>query len=411
MSRGGNSAGGRGTEPVDFTFYVGLMATYESGMFFPIVDERGEVRSRSIAGGAVNIGAYGSHSWRRSSVGVDYRGDYRHYPAMRFNNGSDHAIGIEYRNIVTRRWEIAARQMGGTTTRPIGGFTAPTFIATDYISAPLNEIYNNRFFYSQTALNASYRMSARTSAGFSGGLFRTHRQSRALVNTNGYTATAGISRLITRTTSVGVGYNYMKFQFPRIFGGSDIHGGSLMMERSFGRYAGVSLSGGMYRLETLGTEQYALRPEIAAILGRATGTRVLHRVNYMSQATASVFYRRRQMSYNAGYSRGAVPGNGVYLTSQNEVVSAGVSYSGVRRASFGANTAYSRMNSLFNTTQKFTALTAGGGFSYNIGHGMNYTSQFDWRRMNAGETILSRSGWVVSMGFAYSTSRFPLSLW
>jgi hypothetical protein len=412
MSRGGNAAGSRGSEMVDFTFYAGVNAAYESGIYLPVINGQGVAEVQDFYNVGVNVGVYGSHQWRRSSLGVDYRGDYLHYPGRTYMNGSNHALGLEYRKQLSRRWQIAGREAAGTTSRAVGGFASPAYVAVDYISVPTTEIFNNRIYYTQTTAYAAYQPSARTMYTMSGGFFQTRRQSSALINSNGVYASGEAQRRVSRNTSVGGFYNYMKFTYPRIFGSTDIHGVSALMERTLGKSSAFHLSAGVYRVELLGTETFTLRPEIAAILGRPTGVRVFHGVKYLSQLSAAITYRRRQLSYNAGYTRGASPGNGVYLTSQQDTASAGVSYSGLRRASVGVNASYIRLSSLLPTsTSAYRSYGAGGGGSYNIGHGLNWTVQLDWRNLSAGQTILNRTGYVLTTGLSFASSPIPLSLW
>lgn len=416
MSRGGNASGMRGSELVDFTFYGGVTGFYDTGILQPNVDSNGNPSGSDQAGYGLNFGAYGSHAWRRSSVGVDYRGDVRR--SITNNNannvglnGTDQALGVEFRRILTRKWEIVGREAAGTTNRPFGGFSAPSYISTDTISVPLTEVYNNRVYYTQTSAYASYSLSSRTLFSMGGGDFRMHRSSQGLVSANGTYAVGTMQRRLSRKMSVSGGYQFMRYTYPRAFGDSNIHSVNVGVERNLGRYSALQVSIGVYRLETLGSQTYTLNPEVAAILGRPTGVAVLYRVNYLTSVNATYAYRKRNWGYTGGYTRGASPGNGVYLTSQNEAFSVGASYSGLQKISFGANASYTRMVSVFQTAEPFHYSQVGGGFAYNLGHHMNFVAQADFRDMTAGLTVANRKGFSAVAGFSFSSSSLPLSLW
>src|SRR5690349_1792701 len=77
LSRGGNQPGRRGRTPVSFTGYLGTGYRYDTGLIAPVLNENGHLDSASDQGFQVEGGVYGGHDFHRSSIGVDYRGDYR----------------------------------------------------------------------------------------------------------------------------------------------------------------------------------------------------------------------------------------------------------------------------------------------------------------------------------------------
>ncbi|HET8550641.1 MAG TPA: hypothetical protein VFL57_21675 [Bryobacteraceae bacterium] len=411
-SRGGNRPGERGVSAVEFTFFGGITGTYTDQFLPARLDAQGAVPRLEVFGGEVVGGVYGGRNWRRSSFGIDARSGYTRYSkGFAGLSGGEHLVSLDYSTVLSPRWQIVARTTGGSSTRAFGGFIAPSYAATDYISLPFTEVFSNRIFFLQSMAYAGYRKSSRTTITLGGGAFGTRRDSRALVNVNGYLGNARYSYRLSRNFSLGAMYDFMHFDFPRAFGGSDIHGAALVLERSVGRNISSVLKAGVYRAETLGSEAFTLNPEIAAILGRTRGTRVLYRVDYLPQIEGQLIYRRKTTSYRAGVRRGASPGNGLYLTSQTDSADAGVSYMGIRRISFSGSVAYNRMESMFSTLSAFNSVTAGGGLSIALGHGFNLTGSAEARRISAGETLRGSVGKYVSIGLMYSSSETPLSIW
>ena len=409
LSRGGNAPGMRGDESIALTFFAGVGGNYDNGIYVP----QGETTAQgSEFGGGINWGVYGGHSWGRTNLGVDYRGDYRYYSANNSQNGTNNAIDLTFSHIFNRKWQVSVLETAGTTTQPFGAYFAPGYLGGQYASVPMTELYNSRIYYNQTSGYATYSWSARTLFTFGGSAFLTHRTVQGLVDTNGGNVQASWQRLLTKRSAVGATYMYTKYTYPPAFGTSDVHTLAGTYERNMGRFSSLYVSAGVSRIETWGTESYALSPEISAILGTPTGVRFFYDVTYIPTIQASLNYRKQYWSYSAGYMHGAVPGNGVYLTSQADTGSVGASYSPIRRMSFGVSASYSNTTNLWGSaTGGYKYFQGGGGVTYVVARGLNMVTRVDWRKMTAGETINNQNSIFASVGFTYSSADRPLSLW
>jgi hypothetical protein len=410
LSRGGNAAGQRGSEPASLTFFVGVNGTYDNGLFIP---QAGSTAQVGEFGAAIDWGVYGGHDWGRTSLGLDYRGDYRYFSGNSYQSGNNDAIDVTFSHVFNRRWSLSILETAGTTTQPYGAAFVPSYSSSQNVSVPINEIYNSRIYYDQTFAYATYNWSARTMITFGGGGFLTHRTVAGLVDDNGAYAQMSWQRLVTRRSALGATYMYTKYSYPPAIGSSDIHTVGGTYQRNVGRDYVINILAGASRIENYGTESYALSPEIAAILGTPTGTRFVYSVVYIPAIQASLVYRKRYWSFNAGYSHGASPGNGVYLTSTSDVGSVGASYSPLRQMSFGLSASYGRMKSLWGDTasNNYNYAQGGGGVTYALGRSFNLVARADWRRTTAGVTIDNQDSVYVTVGISYSNATRPLSLW
>ena len=410
LSRGGNAPGRRGRAPVDFTFYASLRGLYETGLLAPVLNENGELVPRDTSGGQAEIGAYGGHDWRRSSLGLDYRGDYRYTTGYKNLNGMNHALALDYSYQLNRRTQIQLRETGGTSNRAFGGFAAPAFSDAGALGLPLNELFDVRIYYAQSTANVLYRKSARMTliGGVTG--FFVKRKSLALVNAQGYTANGGVSYQLNRRDTVGVEYTAMRLEFPHVFLHSNVQSAGLRFQRRFSRSLEVELFGGAYRISTAGTQTVQLSPEVAAILGRSTGRAFFRKQDYLPNLQAGVSYLQEHGRYYLRASKTIGAGNGIFLTSARTGVHGGYSYQGIRRASLGASAGWTRMNSVALQLGNITSWQAGAGFSYKLGERLNFTSQFDRRSFDSTSTA-GRQGFAASVGLSYSSSHFPLSIW
>src|ERR1017187_10856625 len=65
--------------PIAFRPYIGLSATYDTGLVPVAVTSTGQIPSTDLYEVALNAGAYTYHVWRHITLGLDYRGDFRQY--------------------------------------------------------------------------------------------------------------------------------------------------------------------------------------------------------------------------------------------------------------------------------------------------------------------------------------------
>jgi len=75
------------------------------------------VPSDASLGADIEVGLNGFHMFKKSSLGLDYRGDYRHYAKNSYYNGTDQALALMYRAQATRRVEFTLRESAGLYSR------------------------------------------------------------------------------------------------------------------------------------------------------------------------------------------------------------------------------------------------------------------------------------------------------
>ncbi len=409
LSRGGGKPGQAGGKPVNFNFYAGISGSYNNGSI-PIDTGSGTVDQLVLYGGSLNGGITGSHAWKDSSIGVDYRGDYRRYSKHSYADGSEQAIDLQYTVRATRRVTFNVAVAGGTSNYANGGFITPTSILDpNLIGIPTNSIFDSRIYYVQTTVGMTYRLSSRLSFNFSGAGFTVHRTSKSLVGLNGYRASAQLTYRVSRRDQFGVGYNFTHFSYPRAFGASDLHGVSGTYGRKLGPGLDITFSGGIYRIETLGTAQVTLSPEVAEILGQSSGYQAIYRVNYIPQYSGGLTYGRGHSNFTVSAGAGVNPGNGVYLTSRTVNAGAGYSYNGIRKVSLSASAGATQLSSIFQTLAPYRNYFGGGGASYIISRHLSTSLQTDIHTFTIDGK--NRAGYSVSLGIYWSPTEIPIPSW
>ncbi len=100
----------------------------------------------------------------------------------------------------------------------------------------------------------------------------------------------------------------------------------------------------------------------------------------------------------------------MYLTSQRQPVSAGYSYTGVRKLSLGLPTSYMTTESRALTLGRLSSVRGGGGINYRINGPMNFSSQLDYRTFSA-PNLRGREGYAFMLGLTLSPTQLRLSIW
>ena len=422
LSRGGNRPGQRGKAPVNFTIYGSIRGTYETGLLplsdkpagdLPAADTPKPVtlRDDTLASLQVEVGLYGAHNWRRSTLGVDYRGDWRKSTSsLRGYGGDNHALSAEYAWNPTRRWSLSASEVAGSTNRAFGGFTAPAFAEADRPGVPLNEFFDSRVYFSQSTLSAAYSQNSRLAYIVTGGYFAVRRENLALVSVNGYRASGQIDYRLTRSDSVAAIYDTAIYKYPRVFGDSKIAVYAGQYRRRISRNMDAKFLGGMFNADTTGTQRVTLDPEVALILGRPFGFEAFHRNTWHPRVEGELTYTLQTSRFSLGASQGVTPGNGIYLTTKQKLVRVGYSYSGIRKLTLGLSAGYSRGSSLSQAIADYTHKQGGGGLNYSLFPHVSLSMQADYRTFSS-PGLKGRSGASFGVGLAFSPSTLPLSIY
>jgi hypothetical protein len=413
LSRGGNRPGRRGRTPIGVSAYVAVRGTAESGLTPVRLDEdSGSLSYDRVYGVQVEGGAYGSHSWRRTTLGLDYRGDYRETTSSLYSayNGINQAISVELEHQPTPRISLMFREVGGTTNRAFGGFAAPAATHAQSLNLVNNEVFDTRSYFSTTTGAVAYRKSARTTLSLMGDGFFVKRPDPRLISNTGVRATAGVDYRTSRRSSVGTQYAFMRFSYPRAYAGATIHGLSISFARAVTRSVELSGSAGVLRLNTFGTQQVQLSPEVAAILGRSSGVEAFRSVAYLSQMSAGIVYTMERSIFSASISDGVTPGNGVYMTSRARTASIGYSFAGIRKLSAGLSANFTRMSSQGVVMGALQQFNAGGGINYVLTRMLNFSTQFDYRTFSS-PGLSGREGYSLAIGISMSPARLPLGIW
>jgi hypothetical protein len=399
------------TPDISFRPYIGLNGLYNTGFTGVVLRPDGSLQNISSLGLDISAGVYGMHRFKHSVIGLNYSGDYQHFPHNPYGDGTNQMLTLQFDHQVTRHLSFDLTEAAGTYTRNYLYSSGAGLVDPQSLVLPTNDLFDNRVIYGQTSGGVTYRASSRLSFRLGGAGYLVRRRSSSLYGVTGYTANGDVSYRLTRFVSLSGYYGFEHFGYTRAFGASDIHMGGLALSARLSRTLELGIQAGEARVETLFLTAVRVDPVIAAITGQATGIQATYNVRYVPTARVRLTKQMQTSNAEVSYIREISPGNGVYLTSRSEAFSAWYSYRGQRHWNFSVNAGYNKMSALAQTIGVYGSYSAGLGVSRDIGHGLQWSLRADERHVNTNYANFKRYATDVSMGFYWSPGEVPLSLW
>ena len=412
LSRGLGTVQQGGGDLLELKPYLSVTGEYDTGLTPVSVTSAGLIPNDTDYGGDLEFGVVGYHSWRHTVLGIDYKGNFRHFARNTYYDGMNQTLTLSLTHQMSRRLSFTLRNAAGVYSRSSGAIAGGQYFDSAYSNVPVNELFDGRTEYLSTMGDLVFQKSARLSFSIGGSGLLIRRRSKALVGVTGWTGRADVAYRVNRRVTIGADYNFTHYEFTNAFGASDIHTAAFNVSTELGRRWNLGLRAGGARVETLGLERVAVDPIIAAIIGVTTGIEAVYRLNYMPafEAKLSRVFRRSSLSLEG--TSGVTPGNGIFLTSRSETASAGYSHTASERGNIGFDAGYTTYSSLAQSIGKYSSYNGGAGFTLRLKKWAHVVGRYDVRRYDVAETAaFRRLQHRVSFGFAFSPGELPLSLW
>jgi hypothetical protein len=410
LSRDKSLIGERGGKLLDFRFYGEVTGVYDSGLTPLATNTAGNIVNVGSYGVEAGFGAIGSRQWTHDALSLEYRGTYRHYTNNSYFDGTDQFLDLKYSHQLRRHLIIDLKETVGSVSLANGEFAYLPLTNTDLFAVPANELFDNRTSFLQSRVDMVWQKTARLSIGFGGEGFVVRRRSIALAGLNGYSARANVAYRLTRRQTVSANYSNTYFDFQRLFGDSRLHTATIGYAIGLSRKWDFSAQAGGVRVETLGLTQVALDPAIAAIVGRNVAVVTFYRVLYVPMAEARLIRRFDRSALTLNYAIGVAPGNGVYLTSRQNVAAADYSYTGYRRLTAGLTASYNELSAVGQTLGKYTNFQAGTGLTYKVARATHVEFRYDYRHYTTQNASFLKNSNRVMLGLAFSPGETPLAI-
>ena len=404
LTQGANTIGQRSGQDLDLRFNASATGVYDNGLVPFAISEGSLVRPQALYGVEAGLGAYGRHSFRRSVLGLDYQGNFRHYSRASFYDGSNQNLNLGYTVQTSRRVMFDFTSTAGTQTFGLGFYNDPSSLVNSN-----SLLFDNRTSYVQGGMNTTVLLGSKTSVTMGGTGYTIRRKATQLAGVTGYTMSGTVRHQVGRNTTVGASYQHMRYDFTGSFGETDINAYTALLSQDFGRTWRLELSGGVYTSAVQGTQTSAVDPVIAALLGVSSVQTIFYRENRLPMASIALRKQMRRSSFTVRASRSVNPGNGLYLASRMESYGAGYSYTGRRRVSFSLNVDQYRMSALAQQLQDYRQLSGSANLGYRLGGGFQLNAAYARRRQDIQNNIFLRDSSRVSIGIFFQPGDIPLS--
>jgi hypothetical protein len=154
-----------------------------------------------------------------------------------------------------------------------------------------------------------------------------------------------------------------------------------------------------------------LNPVVAALLGVSFGQQTFYRENYYPAANVTLTGHFKTYSVGISATQSVVPGNGVYLTSNQQAASASYSYTGIRKWNLGLSAGYNKLASIGQGIQDYSSFNGGAGITYSLTRALHIIARADSRYQQIDVIGYNRTGYRATIGLGFSPGNVPLSLW
>lgn len=398
--------------PVAFRPYIGLSGIYDTGLVPVSVSSTGGVPSSDLYGVELNLGAYIYHVWKHTTLGLDYRGDFRHYTSS-YWDGTDQFLSLILTHHPTKRVTFTVRNQAGIYSLNNYSLSSPLgSLDPNYLQLPQNDIYDSRVIFAGVSGDLIYQLTHRLSFDLGGEGTLVRRQSSALYGVTTGMARGDLEYRMSRHSTIGADYRFTYFDYTRGFGSTYIQSVGLNYSTQLSPHVQLSARLGGARVESSSLTEVTLDPAIAALLGESVSIQAAYILNYVPDMQVRLMDSFRRSQFALEYLNEVVPGNGVYLTSRTNSGSASYSYSGVRHWNFGVNGNYGRMSGLVQTYGAYAAYGAGAGVTRELGRGLHTVLRLDTLHYSVASSLAyAHTEYRLSLGLSYSPGDVPLVLW
>jgi hypothetical protein len=416
LSGGAGDIGTRSGAQVDLRYYFDVEGTYDTGLQPFAVNSKGDlVQINGLYGFQADAGVYGTHRWRQAALGIDFTGSFYDYVnGSSYNSGTvNMMLGYTYQE--SRRLVYDMRVIGGTSSLSYGtaGFygTSPATGTSDVVNTPTSLLFDNRTYYLEASMEMTFIQTARTSYTVGGEGYFVRRDGVGLASMDGYNLHGTIRHRVTKNQTIGATYAHIHYEFPPAFGQSDMNMAQLSFATSIGRRWTFSIGGGAYQAEVQGIQQVSLNPVVAALLGVSFGQQTFYRETYYPAGNITLAGNFKTYSVGLTAGQSVAPGNGVYLTSNQQSAGASYSYTGIRKWNFGLNAGYNKLSGIGQGIQAYAGFGGGIGMTYSVTRALHIIARADSHYQTIDLIGYNRTGYRAFLGLAFSPGNVPLSLW
>ena len=354
-----------------------------------------------------HLGVYGTKRWRRASLGLDYTGTYRGYLKNQYFNGADNFLGLEFGDQLNRATLLTGTVTAGTASRVFGFSNNLAGVPLGNI-LPTTDIFDARTYFLNGGMGLSHQFNARLGFEMRADAFRVERHSTALISVEGYSPKASVSYRLNRRQTVGGIYNFVHYDYPRVFGESNVHVAMGFWSYEINRLWKFESQGGMFTADTAGTRSVDADPVVRQLLGVTRISEAFSRLVTLPNAQLKLTGKTGSSTVTFTAYRGVGAGNGVTLTSSEQ--SGSLTYGRVLSKNLTWNTrgTYSSAAGLSSAADRYSTIYGGGEIEYNSPNAISYSLHGQYRHAVVKvANNFTRDSFQIGLGVGWSLRDVP----
>jgi hypothetical protein len=400
---------------IKFRPFVEITAGYQTGLSgVAVTDAQGTLPNADSYDLTLTWGVSGSHNWKHTRLGLDYRGSLAHYFQQSTYDSISQSFLLGFSQQITRHISLSLRENAGVFTRAfgLGGLSQTVSFDPSQSYIPTTDFFDNRTYYLSSQADLKIQKTARLSFDLGGDNFLTRYRAAGLVGATGLGARGDVQYRISRRSTIGAGYHFQHFAFNGQYGAADAHVVAVTYSRALAAKLEFSAALGAARVEQTFIQSVPVDPVIAALLGVSSTTEIAHFVSWIpigSVRLAQVFHQG--VAYLSA-SRAVLPGNGLFTTSYTYTVSGGYTYTGVRRWSLSSLAAYDHSRSVGNFLGTYNDVAGGLAASRQIARSVHLVFGYNVRKYSSPDfKNYNRPVQEGHVGLGFTPGDVPLRIW
>jgi hypothetical protein len=412
LSRG-DAPTGMTSQPLGFVPDFEVSGVYDTGLAGTTLNAKGQLGNTSSEGVMISGGISGNHTWRHTQLGLNYHGSLNHFAQATYYDGSNQTLMLGITQQFTRHITAVFRESAYLLTTGVASTSLAEGVPYDPSQSivPPTDFIDNRTTVLSTQASVVYKQSTRLSYDFSGQYYINRRAATDLAGVTGITATGDVQYRISLRSTIGADYSYSNFSYTRVFSASNTHSFHGSYSMTISKSLEFSAFGGVSRSESKSEELVAVDPLIAALLGITEGLSVSHVIRYSPSASGRISKTMQHGVVFATAAHTIVPGNGLFLTSNATVVSAGYGYTGLANWSINAGLNFTRATTL-GITGNYGNTTGRISVSHKITKSLSIIGSVSGSQYESGTfSLYNHVIYNMNLGMGWSPGNVPLRLW
>jgi hypothetical protein len=401
------------TPMVSFRPFADIQGTYDGGLAGVSLANDGSIKNEGSAGLRANWGISGTHSWRHTKLGLDYRSTLAHYQLSRYDT-FDQALLFGITQQLSRRAVLTLRESAGSFSR---NFQLPGLSQTvpfDPISShiPTVDYFDDRTYYADTQVDLAFQASSRLTYDVGADAFVTRRRASALSGVVGATARGDVEYRLTRRTSIGAMYNFGHYDFTKTNGGTDQHSFNGTYSNRLTRNTEISAYAGVVRVESKFIQSTAIDPVIGALLGIRSAAQIVHKISWDPNLSARLSRRYHHGVVYVSGGHTVTPGNGLFLTSLSTSVQGGYTYTGLRTWAVTTSASYHDSNAVGAIAGNYRTVTASSTVTRQVSRSTHLVFEAGMRKYDSADfSGYNRMVFFCRGGIGFTPGDLPFRLW